>query len=89
MRAFEDLETAFVAMPTSGDVMERIRREDRCQANPLSRYCTMHRGTIIRHLSGEKPAVEVCKHCPHFADKLQKLMAEWEEWLLLTQELYG
>ncbi len=88
MAGFENLAAIYPTMPTTRDVIARIRREDRCEGNPLSRYCTRDRSTVIRLLAEEITDLEVCSHCPHFGQKLQQMLAEWEEWHLLRQDTF-
>ena len=87
MKSFENLEVAEVGVPTRKDVLERLRRDARCRADPVSYFCTFASGKddyLLRDVS----AAKVCERCPVFADTRQKLMADWEEWILAMQDAF-
>ncbi len=87
MKAFENIEIACVPVPTRREVLDRIRRDEPCQANPLSTHCTFAQGRdayLIEDVAGS----EVCQRCPLFDEKRRKLVADWTEWVLAMQDVY-
>ncbi len=87
MKAFENIEITFVGVPTAKDVLESIRRDESCRADLLSPHCDFEPGRddyLLRDMAGSV----VCQHCPIFDQKLQKMAADWEEWVLAMQDAY-
>ncbi len=88
MSAFESVEATYVHRPVATEVLERIRREEPCQANPLSPHCNSESGRD-EFLLGDVPGATVCENCPVFDRKLQALEAAWESWLLDLENVYA
>ena len=89
MRAFENIEIAFVDRPTEKLVIDRIRREEACRASPLSGRCVLAREKVIKYLVDDKSDADVCTHCTVFARKLQELILDWEDWVLSRQDVFS
>jgi hypothetical protein len=89
MRAFENIEIAFVDRPTEKLVLERIRRDETCGASPLSACCVLARGKVVKYLVEDVADPQVCRHCPVFDQKLQTLISDWEDWVLRRQDVFS
>jgi hypothetical protein len=89
MTAFENVEIAYVERPTERLIIERIRRDEVCGANPLSESCALARGEVIKYLVGDVATTQVCRHCPVFDHKLQELISDWEDWILRRQDVFS
>lgn len=87
MKAFENIEIAFVGVPTAKEVLKSIRRDEWCRADPSSPRCNFEPGKDDYWLK-DVASSAVCQRCPMFGQKLEKLMADWEEWVLAMQDVY-
>jgi hypothetical protein len=87
MRAFENLAIAFVGTPTNTEVLDRIRRDEPCGADPGSQHCAFV-SAGDDYLLSDVAADKICRLCPVFDLKRQTLQADWEEWVLALQEVY-
>jgi hypothetical protein len=87
MRSLEKIEIAVFGVPTRRDVLERLRRDESCRADPLSLYCTFASGRGD-YLFRDMPGSKVCERCPRFEAARQNLTASWEEWVLAMQDVF-
>jgi hypothetical protein len=87
MKSLEKIEIAVFGVPTRRDVLERLRRDAACLADPLSLYCTFAAGRDD-YLLRDMPRTWVCERCPRFEEARQKLTADWEEWVLAMQDVF-
>ncbi len=87
MGSFENLALAVVAKPTAKEVLDRIRRDEPCRADPSSPHCALA-SARDDYLLGDVAAGRICRDCPTFERMCQKLLAAWEEWVLAMQEVY-
>ena len=53
----------------------------------MSYFCTFASGKDD-YLLHDVSAAKVCERCPVSADTRQKLMADWEEWILAMQDAF-
>jgi hypothetical protein len=88
MKSFEMIEIAVIGVPTYKDVLERLRRDAPCRADPLSCHCTFASGKDD-YLLRDVPGITVCEGCPLFENKRQELTADWEEWVLALQDVFA
>ncbi len=87
MKAFENLAVSYIAAPTCREVLERLRRDERCKGNPLSCYCDFVVGRDA-YLLHDVDACEVCTLCDRFDQAEHGMMGEWEDWVLRMEEAY-
>jgi hypothetical protein len=87
MNAFENVEVAYVRVSAAPEVIERIRGEEPCEANPLSSHCVFGPGQDA-YLLSDLPGDVVCEGCPVFDRKLQALEIAWENGLLNLESAY-
>jgi hypothetical protein len=87
MKSFENYEIAVFGVPTDKQVLENIRRDEPCGADPTSDRCTCA-GAKDDYLIEDKSIMAICRDCPHFEEKRRALMAKWEEWVLAMQDVY-
>jgi hypothetical protein len=87
MRSFENLAIAVVMTPTHAQVLESIRRDEPCRADPCSPHCTFT-SAADDYLLGDIASHKICQKCPTFDRKRQAMQAAWEEWVLAMQEVY-
>ncbi len=87
MSSFENLKLVVVANPTTKEVLDRICRDEPCQADPSSPHCTWA-SAKDDYLLGDVAASKICRDCPTFERLRQRLLADWEEWALAMQEVY-
>jgi hypothetical protein len=87
MTAFENIEIACLVAPTTRQVLDSIRRDEPCRADPRSSRCVFQPGKDD-YLLRDQPGSVVCRACPIFDRKLQRMTADWAEWVLAMQEVY-
>jgi hypothetical protein len=87
MKSFECIEIAVLGVPSRRDVLERLRKDEPCQADLLSLYCTFASGRDD-YLLRDMPGAGVCERCPRFEEVRQKLTADWEEWVLAMLDVF-
>jgi hypothetical protein len=87
MKAFENVEIAFVERPTARQVLDAVRRDEPCHADPLSRACNCE-AAKKDYWATKRPGVVHCQQCPTFSQTLQEMMAAWEDWVLGRQDTY-
>ncbi len=87
MKSFENLEIAVIGVPTDKQVLENIRRDEPCRADPMSEQCTQA-GAKDAYLLEDQSISAICRECPHFEAKRRELIAQWVEWVLAMQDVY-
>jgi hypothetical protein len=87
MTAFENVEISIVAVPTRADVMKRVRKNQPCHGDPASGFCTFATGKD-EYLLEDLARSKICPLCPVFEEEHQKLIIDWDEWVLAMEDAY-
>ena len=88
MRAFESIEIAAAGgVPNHTQVLARIRSDEPCHAEPMSKGC-LHKAGRDGYAASTRSSSALCEQYPRYEQMLQKMTAEWEEWVLNMQDMY-